>query len=833
MSIPNTTYRVLVEKLGDSDPSTFVGNEGEVFYDPNNPTLKLSDGLTVGGVSIGGTGGGGEQSLEWVKTDAGIHTTSNVGIGTTNARFLLEVGSVGSSGTSLYVNGDARITGILTVGSSSITFDGNTNTITVGTGVTINGDSGSISAMTLTIGEETLSGLGVTSITAGSGISIDQSTGNVTITSTGGGGTSDWVRTDAGIHTLGNVGIGTTNPTTALTINGTLGFPIFTGAYNGVSGVNISIGDTTTGANIIPNADSNEAINNILIGVGAGNSITTGRHNYFIGHKSGYFTDSGYYNKFFGYYSGYYNTSGQDNIMIGDYSGYYNTTGVTNTIVGDYAGFYNTTGDSNTFIGRNAGCRNTTGRGNNYFGRSAGAGGQTASYNIALGSYAGSSYNDTGESNVFVGNYSGSYNETGCQNSFFGNYSGQRNTTGRYNANFGNCSGYCNTTGSFNTVLGGLSGFFNQTGSFNIFVGSQVGNSQSISASRKILIGAGTTFGGFDDFDAPSPTKDYQFAVGFKTTTATSSRYWLVGDENFNIGIGTTNPQVRLQIGGVLGFGVYDRTQEGSPTNPDLVIGTNILIGDNTTGPNLDFGSTDYEGMNNIFIGVGAGSSATTTYGNHFIGKFAGRYTTTGSANNFFGVSSGRNNTTGFSNNFFGLSSGHDNTTGTFNVFFGTDSGYYNTIGGNNSFFGASAGFYHINGNYNSFFGSGSGLYNQNGSHNTFLGSYNGISTSASYKILIGSGESWGNNFDSPDITKDTQLAIGVRTDSNDSKYWLIGDENFNVGIGTTNPTSKLTVGGDIKVGINTSQGIILSSPNGTTYRLIVDDSGVLSTTLT
>jgi len=51
------------------------------------------------------------------------------------------------------------------------------------------------------------------------------------------------------------------------------------------------------------------------------------------------------------------------------------------------------------------------------------------------------------------------------------------------------------------------------------------------------------------------------------------------------------------------------------------------------------------------------------------------------------------------------------------------------------------------------------------------------------------------------------------------------------VGIGTTNPTSKLHVVGDVRVGINTSQGIILTSPNGTSYRLIVDDSGVLSTT--
>jgi hypothetical protein len=57
--ITNTTYRFLVEKLGDSDPAQFVGNEGEVFYDPTNPILKLSNGSTPGGVSVGGEGGGG------------------------------------------------------------------------------------------------------------------------------------------------------------------------------------------------------------------------------------------------------------------------------------------------------------------------------------------------------------------------------------------------------------------------------------------------------------------------------------------------------------------------------------------------------------------------------------------------------------------------------------------------------------------------------------------------------------------------------------------------------------------------------------------------------
>ncbi len=45
----NTVYRLYVEKLGGTSPSQFVGDEGEVFYDPNVKALKISDGITLGG----------------------------------------------------------------------------------------------------------------------------------------------------------------------------------------------------------------------------------------------------------------------------------------------------------------------------------------------------------------------------------------------------------------------------------------------------------------------------------------------------------------------------------------------------------------------------------------------------------------------------------------------------------------------------------------------------------------------------------------------------------------------------------------------------------------
>ena len=52
MAIPNTTFRVFVEKLGNIEAVDFIGNEGDLFYDPNTTTLRVSDGSTPGGSQV-------------------------------------------------------------------------------------------------------------------------------------------------------------------------------------------------------------------------------------------------------------------------------------------------------------------------------------------------------------------------------------------------------------------------------------------------------------------------------------------------------------------------------------------------------------------------------------------------------------------------------------------------------------------------------------------------------------------------------------------------------------------------------------------------------------
>ena len=156
-----------------------------------NEHLKL---VGIRSDEIGGSAGAG--STIWRSTSVGIHTVDSVGIGTTaRAHFPLYVGKVGlqtvayfdgdisvggtifyedvqhvdsigistfrtdvqignnlsvvglttlgsgngigtvqigTGSTALYVDGDARVVGILTIGRSSVTIDGTTNTITIG-----------------------------------------------------------------------------------------------------------------------------------------------------------------------------------------------------------------------------------------------------------------------------------------------------------------------------------------------------------------------------------------------------------------------------------------------------------------------------------------------------------------------------------------------------------------------------------------------------------------------------------------------------------------------------------------------------------------------------
>ena len=77
-----------------------------------------------------------------------VKNVDSIGIVTARSRLLVGTG-VTWAPTEFVVDGDARVTGILTVGTGSITLDPTNDIVTVGTGITLNATTGAIQAETV------------------------------------------------------------------------------------------------------------------------------------------------------------------------------------------------------------------------------------------------------------------------------------------------------------------------------------------------------------------------------------------------------------------------------------------------------------------------------------------------------------------------------------------------------------------------------------------------------------------------------------------------------------------------------------------------------------
>jgi hypothetical protein len=198
------------------------------------------------------------------------------------------------------------------------------------------------------------------------------------------------------------------------------------------------------------------------------------------------------------------------------------TEGTYNTFYGTGAGasIGTNTAASDTFIGAYAGNKNTTGYYNTFVGYGAGYSNTVGSANTFLGSYAGNS-NQTGSSNTFLGTGAGSPNTTGSNNTIVGFNAGFK---GSSNTILGYYAGYY-IDGSNNTFLGNSAGFTNTSGNQNVFLGNRAGFYET--GSNKLYIANSDTttpliYGEFDN---------QRLVV------------------NGNLGIGTTTPQQKIDLG--------------------------------------------------------------------------------------------------------------------------------------------------------------------------------------------------------------------------------------------------------------------------------------------
>ena len=294
-----------------------------------------------------------------------------------------------------------------------------------------------------------------------------------------------------------------------------------------------------------------------------------------------------------------------------------------------------------------------------------------------------------------------------------------------------------------------------------------------------------------------------------------------------NVGIGTTNPTSILTVANsksstipvlrldtLLSGGSTDslmlwRSADSSVrknTASSFINGTAWgLTGNSGTNASNNFiGTTDGNALafkvNNQKSGQISPSAYSTSLGyqslsNNFlivnnhtaIGYSALANNSTGNANTAVGVLSLSNNSNGSQNTATGYWSLSNNQSGSNNTAYGFETLTSSTTGNDNTALGFEA-LYNSNSNFNTALGSNALYNNISGNNNIGIGNKAGYNVSTgSNNIIIGSNQSV------TAVTGSNQMNIGGLIFGTN----MTGDQNApsgNIGIGTTNPTSRLTV---------------------------------------
>jgi hypothetical protein len=220
---------------------------------------------------------------------------------------------------------------------------------------------------------------------------------------------------------------------------------------DGLSDVSI----VSTSAYFINIPASATGVDNLIIGDGAGNSMTTSQRNVVLGKGAMASNTNGSFNLAVGRNALGLATNQVSSVTaIGDGAGYLNGNPFLSVLVGSNAG-----GSATSTYGAVAIGGNTARNANSTFGVFIG---QNAAYNgggsfsILIGYNAGRDITGggTGQSNIGIGYESLRYNTNGNYNVFMGHNSGKNVNGGSSNVGIGYTVGNTLTTGSNNTILG-------------------------------------------------------------------------------------------------------------------------------------------------------------------------------------------------------------------------------------------------------------------------------------------------------------------------------------------------------------------------------------------
>ncbi len=463
--------------------------------------------------------------------------------------------------------------------------------------------------------------------------------------------------------------------------------------YNGVDNIRIDpanlagypflIDTQSLYSGFVPSGLSGNPQGNTVLGISAGNSLTTSSSNTLIGDSAGKsITNSSVQSVIIGKSAGEFKTIGSQSVLVG-YEAGKNSSAGANVLVGYQAGLSNTGGNtiaigenaarsnqssSHLSIGATAGYSNTTGSGNTNIGHQAGAQITTGSNNTNLGYLAGA--NVTGNNNVLLGYRAG--DDAGAwNNTIIIGHNGVTSPVGQSNfIVLGNSS---HTTLQIPGIQSGASN--GDVLTYNATLGKL--ELQTPSA------GGATDLNGLSDV-VVDLSSDNAFLINTSPYANLTS-----GTQNLIIGEGAGNAlrnQASRNI--CIGYNAGSINQLGSggvaignssATTSGGIKNGFVAIGDNS-------GASDY----GVCLGYYANGLAAGGRGIVAISYQAARFNTA-DYHISIGEQSGYSNTSGASNTNVGYQAGYSNTTGASRVMLGYEAGRNNT-GSNNVFLGKATG---------------------------------------------------------------------------------------------------------------------------------------------
>lgn len=335
----------------------------------------------------------------------------------------------------------------------------------------------------------------------------------------------------------GNVGIGTTDPSERLHIDGTIridanGTEIATIDASGIHG---ALADKDGNTKIqVEEGNNDDKIRFDLAGseyliLDSNGRLNIRNNNTVVGRDAAQALTNGDNNSVFGRRAMESNTSGGSNIALGFDALRYNTNGNQNTALGINALYTNKRGNFAVAIGYDA-QRNANDRDDaNWENKNTAVG-----FSALKGS--GTPANNTGNWNTAIGHNSLSSNTSGNDNVAIGNNALSANTQGSDNIAIGDNALNGNTTGAKNVVIGDASGGGITTGSANTIIGSHV-NGLGAQLSNTIIIADGDG----------------------------NKRIYV--DNTGDVGIGTTNPTARMHVAGNVGNSYLMRLENTHDTD--------------------------------------------------------------------------------------------------------------------------------------------------------------------------------------------------------------------------------------------------------------------------